>query len=112
MVSAASLKTSTPIAEANSLLALAKAPISLNSPGSALSEGARGHAIAQPHPVTLPGNIAQRDQMVLNWLQVASKVFEPLIIIMKPIPVCYSGADTAGGREFERPRAGGDHPIG
>jgi len=46
---------STPIAEANSLLALSKAPVSL--PNKANANG------------SLPSNIAQSNQMVLNWLQ-------------------------------------------
>ena len=63
-VLAASLKNqSAPIAEANSLLALSKAPVSsLSSP-----------AVKTTSNTPLPNNIAQSNQMVLNWLQVLNK---------------------------------------
>jgi hypothetical protein len=72
-----SLKTSVttnnaPIAEANSLLALSKAPVSLNN--SPNGNNTSANAIASSATITsptsqLPSNIAQSNQMVLNWLQ-------------------------------------------
>lgn len=66
-----------PIAEANSLLALAKAPVSLqqfNNPTTTNKQqngGAIGIATTTINIESqLPANIAQSNQMVLNWLQV------------------------------------------
>jgi hypothetical protein len=54
---------STPLAEANSLLALSKAPVSLNNTPQ------------------LPPNIAQSNQMVLNWLQVKIELLIFVLIL-------------------------------
>lgn len=72
-----SLKTAltAPIAEANSLLALSKGPVSLGSGASANgnTSGVGATALvgvgAAVGPSQLPANIAQSNQMVLNWLQ-------------------------------------------
>lgn len=68
-----SLKVTTtnnaPIAEANSLLALAKAPVSLNSANNANATNGGDANNADSAPSQLPSNIAQSNQMVLNWLQ-------------------------------------------
>jgi len=76
---------STPLAEANSLLALSKAPVSLNNTPQ------------------LPPNIAQSNQMVLNWLQ-ALNVNANNSTGTQPLP-------SGGSAREEYPLAGEDEDM-